>query len=186
MRKIIVPILTLGIFFLWLEPAWVATATDTATVRASISRTVDIELDTDDNSVATNARTIIFDKLDSDDMSNGNSGYMYAPYRSRTGKNWHVAVILANGSTSLTLKIDGTISGISKDKFKIWCGGFFPPGGSTPISGTVSTDWETMPFTRKVSGPFIGSASFNYQLNIAGVTGGTTHTGSITYTLLQL
>ncbi len=168
--------------------AWAATATATATVSVTVASVCSISLSRDTNSSVTrgSATTILFDKRDDQDMSGGDAGYMYAPYRSETGKNWHLASISANGSTTgLSASVTGDIGTTPiANILKLWCGGFYTPSSSTPITGTPSTDWEwANGWQRTLSSPFIGTVSFSYQLNISEIAAGGPYTGNITLTL---
>jgi hypothetical protein len=166
--------------------SWAAIDTATATVSAILTAVADVNLDRDTNSVTRgSASQVVFDKTDDKDMTGGDAGYMYAPYRSETGKNWHVAKITANGSNMvLSASVSGTLGSKSlSDILKVWCGGFFTPGATTPITGTASTEWEYLNgWQRSLNKPFTGSVSFNYQLNISEVGAGT-YSGNITFTL---
>lgn len=189
MKKVkIIMVMTMAILFAFAPmTSYAATATTTASVSATIPSVTTVSLTRDSNSVTRGSATqILFDKRDDQDMTGGDAGYMYAPYRSETGKNWHVASIAANGSTlSLDVSVTGTVGTTPLvNILKIWCGGFFTPGSSTPITGTNSTDWEwANGWQRTLSQPFTGTASFNYQLNIADITAGGPYSGNITFTL---
>lgn len=167
--------------------SYAATATATTSVSATVPSVTTISLIRDTNSTQRGSATqILFDRRDDQDMPGGNAGYMYAPYRSETGKNWHVASISTNGS-SLILKasVAGTVGTIPlANILNLWCGGFFSAGSSTPIPGTPSTNWEVANgWQRNLSQPFTGSVPFNYQLNISGVLAGGPYSGTVTFTL---
>lgn len=175
--------------------AWAATQSATASVSASVPARAEVALARDTNSVGRgSAGGLVFDKYDDQDMTadpNASSGFMYAPYRSETGKNWHVAKIVANGSSlTLTVTATGTVGAAQvADRLKVWCGGFFLPGEvgvtGSAIAGTASTAWESLAgsgFSRNLSQAFNGTASFNYQLNVADISAGT-YNGTLTFTL---
>lgn len=177
--------------FLCLFPglSWAAQATAQASVSATIPSLTTIALDRDEKSTGRgSADTIIFDKRDDQDLGSGigDAGFMYAPYRSEEGFNWHVAEIGANGS-SLTLGVNvaGAIDQIPLSSvLKLWSGGFFRPGESVPISGTASTVWEFADgWQRQLNQPFTGTVPFVYQLNVSGLPSGGPFTGTITFTL---
>lgn len=169
--------------------SFAAQATASATVTAQVPVATRLQLIRDANSVTRGSTTnILFDRLDGADpgVTNPNYGYMYAPYRSETGKNWHLTDMVANGSTmSLSVAVTGTVGGQPLASIlHLWCGGFFEPGASQPISGTASTEWDyANGWQRSLSRPFIGTAPFNYRLTVTGVPGGQTYTGSVTFTL---
>lgn len=167
--------------------AWAATSTATTTVSASVTARASLALTRDANSVTRfSASQLTFDRYDDQDgQTNGSSGFMYAPYRSETGKNWHVTDMIANGSTmTLSATATGTVgSRPLADVLKLWCGGFFAAGVTTPLGGTASTAWESANgFTRTVNQTFTGTAPFSYQLDVSGTTSGT-YSGSVTFTL---
>ena len=171
------------------DDLWAATATASASVFANVATRTVMTLDRDDNSVKTrgSATQVLFDRYDDQDpgVVEPNAGFMYAPYRSETGKNWHLAQILANGSSmTLTAGVTGTAGSTPiADVLFVFTGGFFEPGGSTPIAGTKSIDWERLStFTRTLNRPFIGTAPFNYRLSVSGIPGGT-YAGNVTFTL---
>jgi len=166
-----------------------AATTATATVTAQVPVAADLKLIRDKNSVTRGAtNNILFDRLDGADpgVPNPNNGFMYAPYRSETGKNWHLCDMTANGSQmALSAQVTGSAGGtpLSSILF-LWCGGFFEPGATQPIQGTASTDWEyAHGWQRSLQRPFIGTAPFNYRLTVSGIPGGQTYSGSITFTL---
>ena len=183
MKKLLVFVLTVCFVCGILLSTTRAADTAVATVSATITSVESVEFDRDTNSVTRGSATqLIFDRRDDDDVPNGDAGYMYAPYRSETGKNWHIAAIAANGS-SMVLSLGVNLTGIDASKLKVWCGGFFPPGATDPITGTASTDWEfANGWQRSLNQPFVGTASFNYQLNISDVVAGT-YAGTLTLTL---
>ena len=168
--------------------AWAETSTATATVAATIAPRAEATLTRDDGSVIRySAGQLVFDRVDDQDgQADGSAGFMYAPYRSETGKNWHVVNIVANGSSmTLSAAVTGTAGSTPlANILKTYCGGFYSSGNSTPISGTRSTGWETLNgFTRTLlNQPFTGTAPFNYQLNIAALGAGS-YAGQVTFTL---
>lgn len=167
---------------------WALTSTANVTLSAAVPSRASVTLARDVNSVTRfSASQVVFDRVDDQDpgVTNPNPGFMYAPYRSETGKNWHLASILANGtSLTLTASVSGTVGSTPlANVLSVFCGGFFAAGASTPVAGTVSPDWEPLSgFTRTLSQPFTGTVPFNYRLSIAGAPAGT-YAGSITYTL---
>lgn len=184
MQKLILGIFVGFLVLSWQGTAWQATSTATASFSAIVPSTLSLSLAKQTNSACTNPEQVVFDKLDSNDVASGDPGYMYAPYRSLSGKNWHVAKMTANSSGTLTLKVDATLTGISKDKLKVWFGGFYNSGSSTAIPGTTSSDWEAIGSTKSVTGPFVGECPLSYQLYVADVAAGT-YSGTITITLTQ-
>ncbi len=176
------------------SPAWAITTTTSATVTTTVPLRASVAL-TRDSSSSTRGTvgSVLFDKYDDQDagVTAPSPNFMYAPYRSEVGKNWHMARILANGST-MTLNIDvtGTVGTQSlKDLLSVFCGGFYPDttdgSASTAIAGTASTDWELADtFTRTISGQtFTGIAPFNYRLTVTGVRA-TSYTGTVTFQLV--
>ena len=172
-----------------LAPAWAATSTATATVAANVPARAELSLTRDTGSVTRySASQLVFDRYDDQDgQPDGSPNYMYAPYRSDTGKNWHVASIIANGaSMTLTAAVSGTVGSTPLASIlSTFCGGLFDANGTpgVPLSGTKSTIWEPINgFTRTLNRPFIGTAPFNYRLNVTGLTAGT-YSGQVTFTL---
>ncbi len=172
-----------------LAPAWAATSTVTATVAANVPARAELALTRDSGSVTRySASQVVFDRYDDQDgQTDGSANFMYAPYRSDTGKSWHVASIIANGaSMTLTAAVSGTVGATPLSSImNLFCGGFFDSNGTpgTPLPGTKSTTWEPVNgFTRTINRPFVGTAPFNYQLNVTGVTAGT-YSGQVTFTL---
>ncbi len=167
---------------------WAATTTATVTVSANIPSRAELKLERDPNSVARFAASqLVFDRVDDQDpgVAGPNANFMYAPYRSETGKNWHVVRILSNASRlTLTASVTGSAGGGSlADILNVFSGGFFAEGSSSPLSGTKSGDWEPLNgFTRNVEQAFTGTVPMNYRLDIAGIGAGT-YSGNITYTL---
>ena len=165
-----------------------ASSTASATVSAQLIARASLALKKDDNSVTRfSASQVVFDRYDDQDpgVTNPNAGFMYAPYRSEVGQNWHVADIIANGSSmTLTASVTGSVGNTPlATLLKVWCGGFFPPGSTTPISGTASTTWESLnSFSRTLQQTFIGTTPFNYQLNVSSAGAGT-YSGNVTFTL---
>lgn len=169
--------------------SWAATAA--ASVSATVLSIATITLTRDESSVTRGSATqILFDKRDGGETpppASPNPAYMYAPYRAggEAGKNWHVAQIAANGSTlTLSASVTGAVGAIPlANILAVWSGGFFLPGSTTPIDGTADNGWRTLNgWTRTLSQPFIGTVSFNYQLNISQVGSGT-YAGTVTFTL---
>ena len=164
-------------------PAWAGTVTKSATISVTINSSSNVDLVRDTNSVTRGSATnIVFDLRDPT-----SPGYMYAPYQSETGKNWHLASVTANSaSLDLTASVSDTVMGPTnlRNILKLYCGGFYVTGTSTPIAGTKSTDWELANgFSRHLNQAFVGTVPLNYQLNIAQVGPGAYNTGSITFTL---
>lgn len=192
MKELKMGMLILTAFLLGLTPglSWAATATASATVSATIPSAATIGLVRDDNTVGRSPISqIVFDRVDSADpgVTEPNPGYMYAPYRSEGGLNWHVAEIAANGSTlTLSVSVSGAVGQTQLSSvLKLWSGGFFEPSKAVPITGTASTVWESAEgWQRQLSRPFIGTVPFVYQLNIAGLPSGGPFTGTITFTLV--
>ena len=176
------------------QPAMSATVTATATVSATLTSRTTLSLQRDTTSSVTrfSASQVVFDRYDDQDpgVTNPNSGFMYAPYRSEVLKNWHIARIFSNGTTmTLSATVTGTVGGQPiANRINVFCGGFFDsslPTGSPPIDGTASEDWEALQgFSRTLSRGFAGVVPFNYRLNVSGVSAGT-FTGSVTYTLIS-
>lgn len=169
--------------------AHAATQSSTASVSATVPSRADVTLSRDTNSTSRgSAGQLVFDKYDDKDVSEGSTGFMYAPYRSETGKNWHVAQIAANGSSlTLTVTATGTVGAASvADRLKIWCGGFWPATqGAAVVSGTTSSDWESLAgsgFSRSLSQSFNGTVPFSYQLDVTGISSGS-YNGTVTFTL---
>lgn len=169
-------------------PAWGATSAATATTSATVTQRADITLARDSGSVSRgSASQILFDRYDDQDVTDGSGSFMYAPYRSETGGNWHVAKMFANGaSMSLSADVSGTIgSDPLANRLSLFCGGFFPSSGGGAVSGTASSDWEsTDSFSRTLNQSFVGTAPFNYRLDVQGVPSGA-YTGTVTYTLVS-
>jgi hypothetical protein len=166
--------------------AFAGTSTATATVSATIVSVTSVSLTRDTNSVTRGSTNmIVFDRLDSVDKVGGDAGSMYAPYRSEENKNWHIANIVANGSTTtLAMATTGSVGTTPLSSIlSVWSGGFFTPGATTPITGTASTVWEfANGWQRSLSQPFTGTVPFNYRLSVGGVSAGV-YSGSITVTL---
>jgi hypothetical protein len=132
------------------------------------------------------ATQILFDKLDCTDMTGGDCGFMYAPYRSEQGKNWHIVQIVANGSTmSLGITVTGSIGATPLSSIlKVWSGGFYRPGATQPISGTPSAEWEyATGWQRTLTQAFVGTVPFNYQLNVGSAAAGS-YSATVTFTLI--
>ncbi len=158
-----------------------ATVTATATVNATVPAMSNFSLTTDAGSAATDPLVINFDTLDSTDMTGGSPNFEYAPKRSITGKNWHVANIASNTPFTLTAQVTGTIGGQpAANVLSVFCGGLFINGTN---SGWASTNWEPLQgFSRTRTSGASGSASFNYRLDVTGVQPGTS-SASVVYTL---
>lgn len=184
LRVIMAAILLL--VFATVTAAFAGTSTATATVSATITSITSVALTRDTNSVTRGTATqIVFDRLDSVDMPGGDAGFMYAPYRSETNKNWHLAAIVANGSTmTLAMTVSGNVGTTPLSSIlSVWSGGFYTPGATTPITGTPSTAWEfANGWQRSLSQPFTGTVPFNYRLSVSGVAAGV-YSGSVTLTL---
>ncbi len=174
----------------WSTPVWAATATASATVSATLASRASLTLTRGSSSVTRgSAATVVFDKPDDQDVTGGSGAFMYAPYRSEssvgTGKNWHSASIVANG-TSMTLS--ATVSGTAGSTplssiMDVFVGGFFESGATSEIAGTKSADWQPLnTYSKTLSQPFIGTVSFNYRLRIGTISAGT-YAGTVTYTL---
>ena len=158
-----------------------------ATVTAIVPLRAELSLIRDLNSVARGAvGSVLFDKYDDKDVTTGGSPiHMYAPYRSETGKNWHLTQIVANGTT-MTLAADVTGTAGATPLASIidtFFGGFFRSDGSS--AGGASGDWELLDtFTRTLNEPFAGTCPFSYRLRLLGVpASATSYTGQITFTL---
>ena len=169
-------------------PAWALSDTASVTVSADLPQRAELDIIRDLNSVGReDAGTVVFDKTDdTDGQANGDSNFMYAPYRSEVRKNWHLAKILSNGKKlTLTASVTGAIAGTSTklaDILDVFFGGFFETDGNS--KGGKSGDWELLStFKRELQEPFTGSAPFNYRLRLRGVPAGT-YSGNITYTLV--
>ncbi|MBI2093652.1 MAG: hypothetical protein HYT88_02900 [Candidatus Omnitrophica bacterium] len=179
---------------------WAATSTTTANVTATVTTRATATLKRDTNSATRGTATsIVFDRFDDQDpgVTSPNGGFMYAPYRSETNKNWHIIDILANGtSMTLTASVTGTAGTTPLSSIlRAWCGGFFTPGATTPLPGTATVDdgnvatddWQQLStFSRTLNQPFTGTVPMNYRLSISGVSGSATpYTGNVTYTLVS-
>ena len=169
--------------------SWAATDTTPLTLTATITAVADTEAQRDTNSVSRGTSTqVLFDRYDHLDpgVTSPNPGFMYAPYRSETGKNWHILSVIANGATyTLTADVGHTAVGSTFMDviMDVFCGGFFPSDGGPVVSGTASSDWELLDtFSRTKSGTFVGTAPMNYRLRVSGIAAGS-YSGSITYTL---
>jgi len=132
--------------------------------------------------------TVLFDKYDDKDgQPLPNPLFMYAPYRSEIGKNWHLARIIANGSSmTLTAAVTGSAGPTPLATIlDVFCGGFFELAPPPNDKGGKSTDWELLnTFTRSFTEPIAATTPLNYRLRLRGVVGGT-HSGNITYTLVS-
>lgn len=166
-------------------PVWAATTTATSSVTASIPARAELTVTRDTNSVTRgSASDIVFDRYDDQDgQPDGNANFMYAPYRSETGKNWHIAKIVSNGSTmTLSADVSGTIGGApAASVLEVFFGGLFHSNGSD--KGGKSGDWENLDtFTRTLNESFNGVGPFNYRLKASDVSSGS-YAAQITYTL---
>ena len=179
-----------GAFALVVSPtiAWAASATTipTITVTATIATTASISTDRDGNSDSVGTKdSILFDRLDiNDGQVDGNPDFMYAPYRSKVGKNYHILRMFGNGgTTSLTAAVTGSVGAVALNTLlDVFCGGYFPNAGGGPVGGTPSLDWELLQTFSRSTGPFFGIAPMNYRLRVAGVASGS-YAGTVTYTL---
>ena len=159
----------------------------TASVTANVTLRAELSLIRDVNSVSSpgSATSVVFDQYDDKDVAGGSPIHMYAPHRSLTGKNWHLASIIANGSTmTLSASVTGGAGPVQlANIMDVFFGGFFRRDGSS--AGGASGDWELLnTFTRTLNEPFAGSAPFNYRLRLLGVPASATpYTGQITFTL---
>ena len=158
----------------------------TASVTANVPVRAELTLIRDVNSVTRGSvSSILFDKYDDKDVPGGSALHMYAPYRSESGKNWHVGQVIGNGAT---MTLSATVSGNAgatplANILDVFFGGFFRTDGSS--AGGASGDWELLNgFTRTLNEPFVGSAPFNYRLRLFLVPASATpYTGQVTFTL---
>ena len=170
-------------------PSWALTDTESVGVSAIMPLRAEISMIRDANSVTRGSlSTVLFNRYDDQDgQPDGNALFMYTPYRSETGNNWHLANIVANGST-MTLTADVTGSAGTTplaDILDVFCGGFFEPFLPPNEKGGKSIDWELLDtFERSFNEPLTATAPFNYRLRLRGVVAGT-HSGTITYTLVS-
>ena len=166
---------------------WGLSDTESVTVSVSLPQRAELDIIRDVNSVGRGDKgTVTFDKTDDKDQTDGDPNFMYAPYRSEVGKNWHLAKILSNGKKmTLTASVTGTVGVSTKlaDILDVFLGGFFETDGNS--KGGKSGDWELLStFKRELQEPFTGSAPFSYRLRLRGVPAGT-YSGNITYTLVS-
>lgn len=188
MKRFTASLLAGGLALAAAAQAWAATTTATATVSATIPSRASLTLDRDANSVSRfSAGQLVFDRVDDQDpgVTNPSPNFMYAPYRSETGKNWHIVKINSNASRlTLSASVTGQAGNRNlADVLSLFCGGFFAEGATQPLSGTKSDDWEPLNSYREdVEQPFTGTVPMNYRLSIAGIGAGT-FSGNITYTL---
>ena len=180
-------------------PSWALTDTTDAGVSANLPLRSEISIIRDVNSVGRNGPIglpILFDKYDDDPTAvgandlNPNPLYMYAPYRSEDNKNWHLASIIANGS-SMDLTADVVVDPdvgpglFLSDILDVFCGGFFEPFLPPNEKGGASGDWELLSgFSRHFDEPITATVPFNYRLRLRGVVAGV-HNGTIRYTLVS-
>ena len=94
-----------GALSLVVSPArsWAADAPPLAvTVTATIQSTANLSVERDpgnSDDVGT-PTSIVFNRLDSGDgQADGNTGFMYAPWRSKVNKNYHLIRMFSNGAT---------------------------------------------------------------------------------------
>lgn len=180
-------VVTLAAWSLTSASSWALSDTASVTVSADLPQRAEVDMIRDVNSVGRGStQTVLFDKTDDKDQPDGDSNFMYAPYRSETGKNWHLAKITSNGTKmTLTSSVTGAVNGTTelKDILDVFCGGFFEADGND--KGGKSGDWELLnTFKRDLQEPFTGSTPFSYRLRLRGVPSGT-YNGSITYTLVS-
>ncbi len=176
---------------LGISPALALAATSgpvAATVSTTIATTATLSFTRDGTSVARGtAGTLVFDRLDLVDpaVASPSADFMYAPYRSETGKNWHLVTMFGNGATTtLSATVSGSYNGVALSSIlKVFCGGFYPADGSGLIGGTKSADWVVLDGYSQSVGPFNGIASMNYQLKVTGLPSGVYAGGAVTYTL---
>ncbi len=157
-----------------------------ASVSANVTLRAELSLVRDTASVTRGSvGSILFDKYDDKDMPGGSPIHMYAPYRSESGKNWHLASIIANGSTmTLSAAVTGNAGTTPlANIIDVFFGGFFRTDGSS--AGGASGDWELLNgFTRTLNQPFAGTAPLNYRLRLFLVPASATpYTGQVTFTL---
>jgi hypothetical protein len=186
--KYVKAIMIVGLFLAFAYSQALA-ASATATVSATVPSVLTVALGRDAGSATRGTATsILFDKLDSQDGTGGDAGFMYAPYRTaEASNNWHILKIASNGPTmKLAVSVSGTVAGTPlASLLKLFCGGFFLTGSSSFIDGTKSDDWEfAQGWQRTLSQPFIGTVPFNYQLNVSTVlSSSTAYTGTVQFTL---
>lgn len=172
-------------------PVWALTdTTDPISVQATIPLRAEITMIRDLGSVGRGAiGTVVFDRFDDQDgQPDGNPLFMYAPYRSEVGLNWHLASIIANGTTmTLTADVTGTVGGKPLSTIMdVFCGGFFEPFDPPNFKGGASTDWELLDsFQRQFSEPITATTPFTYRLRLRGVSAGTFTGGTVVYTLVS-
>jgi hypothetical protein len=179
----------------WLPsaPSWALTDSENVGISAVMPLRAELSMIRDLNSVTRGVvGTVLFDRYDDDPVASGgqpnpNPLFMYAPYRAEVGKNWHLASIIANGS-SMTLTADVTGSAGPTplaEILDVFCGGFFEPFPPPNEKGGASTDWELLDtFERIFTEPLTATAPFNYRLRLRGVVAGT-HSGNILYTVVS-
>lgn len=168
-------------------PAGALTDSEPITISAQMPLRAQLDLVRDGNSVTRfSAGEVVFNRFDDQDgQADGSADFMYSPYRSETGKNWHLAKIVANGSTlTLTADVTGTAGTTPLATIMdVFFGGFFESDGNA--KGGASGNWELLDtFTRTLNEPFSGTAPLSYRLRVRGVTAGT-HSGTITYSLVS-
>ena len=170
-------------------PLWALTDSKSVAVSAIMPLRAEMAIVRDAGSVGRgSAGTVVFDKYDDKDgQADGNPLFMYAPYRSEAGKNWHLVSLIANGST-MTLSADVTGSAGAKplaEILDVFTSGFFEPFPPPNFKGGASTDWELLDtFERKFDEPLTATAPMSYRLRLRGVVAGT-HSGTITFTLVS-
>lgn len=159
------------------------------TVTAEVTVREEIGLIRDPQSVSRfSATDIVFDRFDDQDgQPDGDPTFMYAPYRSEAGANWHLLDLLSNGSTfTITAAVTGDVNGTPlANIMDAFFGGFFGNNGS--FSGGASSDWELLDtFTRTLAQPFFGTGPLSYRLRLDGVVGNpTAATGVVLYSLVS-
>ena len=170
-------------------PLWALTDSESVAISAVMPLRAELAIARDGGSVGRGSpATVLFDKYDDQDgQPDGSPLFMYAPYRSEAGKNWHVVKVIANGSTmTLTADVTGTAGAKPlAEILDVFTSGFFEPFPPPNFKGGASTDWELLDtFERKFDEPLTASAPMSFRLRLRGVVAGT-HAGTITYTLVS-
>jgi len=169
-------------------PASALTDTASTDVTADVPLRADLALVRDDNSQdrELDPEQILFDRYDDQDgLPDGNPHFMYAPYRSEEGLNWHLLSIVANGeSMTLTADVTGSAGDVDLlDIMDVYSGGFYEVDGNP--KGGESGDWELLDtFERELLEPFAGTLPLGYRLRVRSVVAGT-HVGNVTFTLVS-
>ena len=193
-RKGIAASLIVGLVAAWLPAmsSWALTDTAGVGVSATLPLRAELSMVRRGNSVGAGRGAVdlvTFDRYDDQDgQADGNPLFMYAPYRSEVGLNWHLANIIANGSsmdlTATVVSPQGAAVDLA-NIMDVFCGGFFEPFPPPNDKGGKSTDWELLNgFSRHFDEPLTAEAPFGYRLRLRGVVAGS-HTGTITYTLIS-